>query len=164
MKRLIILMLVAIPLLVVQAQQTDILSLGVKVGDGISYADSLYYGTPGDSSMIIKWDYRFSIPQIYLKGNSNSPIDSLEIRTGLVRFNSRGTAIDTIWGRKATLKDSSFTTVYTAINNTVGVDYVIYENSIQLVKIKLLNNRANLVARKVQIGIGARTDIIKQRN
>ncbi len=141
---------------VVLAQQTDINSLGQQDGDGISYADSLYYGTPGDSVIVLRWNNRFSYPQIYLEGNGNATTDSITVVSRVIRYSSRGVAIDTLTGSTAMLLDSANADQSTVINNTVGVNYLINEYSISLLEISLINYRAAVADRKVHFVITAK--------
>ncbi len=155
MKKLIVI-IVMLFTFVVLAQETDISALGITEGDGISYADSLYYGTPGDSVITIKWNNRYSYPQIYLEGNGNSTTDSISIVSRVIRYSSRGVAIDTLIGSTAMLKDSANANQITAINNTVGVNYLINEYSISVLEFSLINFRAGVADRKVHFVITAK--------
>ena len=118
-------------------------SLQYEVSDTLNQKDSVY---------IINTNLKFEYARIIIKGSANSPVDSLGIQLGGIRYNNDGTAIDTLWGSFVSLKDSAWNTVQTIVNNTVGKDYSLYTMPVfQLMKVSILNHRATLVTRKLDI-------------
>lgn len=113
---------------------------GNYVGKGYSWSDSLRYGAAtSDSTVIYDVGLNYDWFALTLEGNANDTVDSLRVRTGVIRENELGSKVDTLWGSYTSLKDSSWTDVNLAINNTVGVKYIIYDPAIQLLEITLIN-------------------------
>jgi len=147
MKNLILFILL-IFVIQVEAQQTTI------KGKEVTIIDSLYYSDAGgDSSDYILWIGYESLPQLFLVGNANSPADSVMYRTGRLEYNANGTLIDTVWGDYGPLKDSSYTTVQVAVNNTTGKDYMIFKNKFQIIEVILFNDWDTLNDRVVYFGV-----------
>lgn len=121
------------------------------------YSDSLQFEVSDtlnqkDSVMIIKTNFRFEYARIFLAGNANSSVDSLGVQLGGITYDVNGTPIDTMWGSYVAFKDSAWNTVNTLVNNTVGKDFSLYTMPVfQLMKISILNYRAALLTRKVDI-------------
>ena len=130
---------------------------GKAIGSASTWTDSLGYGVVAASDSVLILDTSFSNEwyRIFVKGNSNSPVDSIGIKAGAVRYTNSGVAVDTVWGSYSTLKDSSWSNANTIVNNTVGKDYTLFNPAIQLLKFSLLNHRGGLITRNVVITIQA---------
>lgn len=121
------------------------------------YADSLQFEVSDtlaqkDSVWIIRPNFNANYVRLFIKGNANSSVDSLGVQLGTLRYNVNGVPIDTTWGSYVAFKDSAWNTVNTLVNNTVGKDFSLYVMpAIQLIKISLLNYRAALLTRKVDV-------------
>lgn len=129
-------------------------STGTIVTSRLSvYADSLQYQTDAvagkDSVWIIKM-FDAKTVRLFIKGNANSPVDSLGIKLGSIRYSENGVPIDTTWGSYIAFKDSAWNTVNTIVNNTVGKDFSLYTMpALQLMKISIRNHRGTLPTRKL---------------
>lgn len=126
------------------------------------YADSLQYQTDAVAGKDSVWI--LSIPnsktvRLFIKGNANSPVDSLAAQLGSIRYTETGVPVDTIWGSYVAFKDSAWNTVNTLINNTVGKDFSLYVMpAIQLMKISIRNHRGTLPTRKNDIVVDTSKD------
>ena len=131
---------------------------GKLVGGGTVWTDSLGYGVvaTSDSVWILDTNFANEWYRIFIKGNTNSPVDSIIIQAGTVRYSEGKAAIDTVWGSWSTVKDSVWGSINTIINNTVGKDFTLFNPATQLLKFSLLNHRAGLVTRNVAITIDAK--------
>lgn len=109
---------------------------------------TLSYGTPGDSVKIIDL-HESGYAKIYLKGNANSPVDSIRVQEGIAVSSNT----DTIWGGSVILKDSVNAEQTLMINNSAGKSYLVLSPAVQLLKFILLNHRGTLPARSVLIGV-----------
>jgi len=126
---------------------------GVQHGQGTIRSDSVYFGAGTATVDSVKiYDFRFANYwySIVFEGNANSPVDSVIITKGTLRFNDAGVLQDTVWGNQINWKDSTWTDVNTLINNTVGVHYTAFEPVVNLLKIEFLNAWANLNTRKLK--------------
>lgn len=132
-------------------------SQGLVITSGANiYADSLQYKTDGnankDSVWIIKPNFSANSVRLFLKGNSNSTVDSIGVKLGTIRYRNNGTPVDTIWGNKIAFKDSAWNTVNILVNSSTGKDYSLYVMpAIQLMKIYILNYRNSKPTRKVDV-------------
>ena len=122
------------------------------------FADSLYYGTPGDSIWIINAQFATGFKGI-LKGNSNSTVDSLKIELGIIRYNNANQPSDTIWSPASGFKIAAGTVVTTLINTSTGLEFSVEKAPvINLIRMTLLNYRGTLTTRKLQAGIITQKD------
>ena len=142
---------------VANAQRT-----GVIVGAGTIWTDSLGFstdggGTDGDNDSSWVFDTRFSHNwyKIIMEGNTNSPVDSVYMRSGSVRYNEAKVPVDTIWGSWIAIKDSAWGDINVMINNTVGKDFLVFSPVMQLWEFGLLNHRGGLVTRNVTLTVQA---------
>lgn len=124
-------------------------SNGIVIGNGAVWSDSLYYGTPGDSSRI--FDVRFSYEWITVAtaGNANSPVDSLTITPGFLQYSEYGTVVDTIWGSVALFRDNGWNAVNRVVNTSAGASFLMINPTPQLLKFEIVNHRATLATRKL---------------
>lgn len=151
MKKLILLALLGIFSIPIFAQMN-----GKSVGEGVIWTDSIKYSTSvADSSWKINLNFANEWYRIFIKGNANSPVDSVNARLGSITYNEAGRAVDTVWGSWAALKDSSWSDVNTIVNNTVGKDYLLFAPTVQLLELRLLNHRATLPTRVATLTINA---------
>lgn len=155
MKRLILIMAILTPLSFAQMN-------GKWVIDGSfrTYTDSLQYQTDvvasKDSVWILSFNWNPDAVRIYIKGNSNNPVDSIGVQFGYDVYNESGTVVATQYGSWTALKDSAWNTVSTIVNNTVGKDYAVYQfPSYGKLKFTLRNHRGTLTTRKAQITVQA---------
>lgn len=122
-------------------------SLQFEVSDSLAQKDSVW---------ILNFNFNPSSVRIYVKGNANSSVDSIGVQFGFDVYNESGTLIETNYGSYTALKDSGWNTVSTIINNSVGKDYSVYQfPAYGKLKLSLLNYRAALLTRKVQITVQA---------
>ena len=128
---------------------------GISEGDGNIWTDSLYYGVPGDSVWILQTNFAHNEYRFFLKGNANSPVDSIGLQLGSVRYNNGGIPIDTVWGSYTGLTVAAGTVAVRMVNTSGGVDFLL-KSSAQLLKISLLNHRATLATRKITLTMNAR--------
>jgi len=128
---------------------------GKLVSDGTVWTDSLGYGVvaTSDSVLILDVNFVYDWFRIFMKGNANSPVDSVYMQAGVVRYNESRTGVDTVWGSWSTVKDSVWGSINTMINNSVGKDFTLFNPATQLLKFSLLNHRATLVTRNVTLTI-----------
>ena len=131
---------------------------GVVQGDATIWTDSLGYSgsapvNTADSVWIFKPNFNDEWYRIFVKGNANSSVDSIYVKVGTIRYNNYNRAIDTLWGSYATLKDSGWNTVNVIVNNTVGKDFTLFSPVTQLLQFGLLNYRAALTTRNVEITV-----------
>lgn len=125
-----------------------------------TYTDSLQYQTDAvegkDSVWIISFNFNPDAIKIYVKGNNNSPVDSIGVQFGYDVYNESGTVIETFYGSWTALKDSAWNTVNTIVNNTVGKDYSLFNfPTFSKVKLTLRNHRGTLATRKSQVTVQA---------
>lgn len=133
---------------------------GKAIGNASVWTDSLGYGVvaTSDSVWILKTDFANTWYRLFIKGNANSPVDSIYAQVGSIRYRESGQAVDTVWGSWSTVKDSVWESANTMVNNSVGKDFTLYVPAVQLLKLSLLNHRATLVTRNVVITINATRD------
>jgi len=142
--------------LILLASVTQAQVNGLQHGAGQIWSDSLYYGTPGDSTRVYDMRFAHLWYKIILEGDANSPVDSLAARVGSIRFDNTGAVVDTVWGNQVALKDSTWSDVNTMINNTAGTHYFFFDPIINLLELRLLNLRSTVVTRSVSFSIQAR--------
>ena len=94
--------------------------------------------------------------KIILEGDANSPIDSLSFDIGTIRFDNTGAVVDTVWGNQVTVKDSTWSSVNTLINNTVGTHYILFDPLINLLRINLDNHHGTLATRSASYTLQAK--------
>jgi len=130
---------------------------GVIVGDGAVWTDSLGYevGVVSDSVWILKTNLAYSKYRIILAGNANSPVDSVALQLGSVRY-SNDTPIDTVWSTYTGVKVAAGTINVRMVNTSVGADFLLEDPCALLFKFKLMNNRATLRSRNVTLTINAK--------
>lgn len=132
---------------------------GKIVGNSIIFTDSIGYSgsDAGDSVLTIKTDFKYDWTRAFIKGNANSPVDSIGVRFGSIRYEQIGISyfpVDTIWGSWfATMKDSAYNNCARIINNTVGKDYFFLAPSTQLTQFAILNHRATRLTRETKLTI-----------
>lgn len=150
MKKLILFLMLLSGIIVAQTR-------GVTVGDGVIWTKTLKFGTSAvrDSVWILPTNFAYDWFRIFIKGNSNSPVDSIGVKAGTIRYNQAQNKVDTVWGSYSTLKDSSWGNVNLIINNTVGKDYTLFNPVVQLLRFKILNNRAVRPTRSLEITVQA---------
>ena len=114
---------------------------GKQVSDGTIWTDSLGFGTVATSDSVWIFNANFSHDwyRFVVEGNSNSPVDSVKVQAGTIRYTQAGVAVDTMWGSWATLKDSVWNDINTIVNNSVGRDFLLFNPVVQLLKLSLLN-------------------------
>ena len=155
MKTFFAILILSISLIGIGNAQTG----GKAIGDASIWTDSLGFSTtepaPVDSVWILDVGFSNESYRIFLEGNANSPVDSLGIQVGSVRYNESGKGIDTTWGSYTGVKIAAGTIAIRMVNTATGVDFVLEEPAIQLLKISLLNHRGGLVTRRVPITINA---------
>lgn len=122
---------------------------GKAVGSGYVWTDSLGYGSvaASDSVWIINLNFSNGWYRVFFEGNTNSPVDSVYLQLGSIRYNQAKVAVDTVWGSWTTLKDSVWGDINTMVNNTVGKDFLVFSPVAQLARFTLLNDRITLVTR-----------------
>lgn len=126
---------------------------GERVGEGYTWSDSIYYGAGTatvDSVKIYDMRINYAWFSIIFEGNANTTVDSVVVRKGAVRKNNQGVVQDTVWGNQISWKDSSWSTVNTLINNTVGTHYTAFEPVVHLLKMEFLNTWAGDSDRKLK--------------
>ena len=119
---------------------------GKLVGGGAVWADSVKYGTPGDSVNVIDLNMAYDWINITHIGNANSPVDSIGISLGKVRYLS-GVAQDTTWGNSVVLRDSAWAVQNTIVGLATNSDYLLMNPVGWLLRVTLLNHRATLATR-----------------
>ena len=132
---------------------------GVSISGNSIWTDSLGYGTvaTSDSVWILKNDFSYEWYRIFVEGNANSPVDSIGIQAGTIRYGEKTkAAVDTVWGSYTGLKIAAGTIAIRMVNTATGVDFMLEDPSVQLLKLSLLNHRGGLVTRNVTITINAR--------
>lgn len=155
MKTLFATILLSLSLIGVNYSQVQ----GLPIGDATIWTDSVGYSgsdtlAVADSVWTLKVDFNNEWYRIFIAGNSNSPVDSIYIKAGTIRYRGK-TAIDTLWGSYATLKDSGWNTVNVIVNNTVGKDFTLFNPVTQLLQIGLLNYRGVLPTRNARLTVQA---------
>ena len=133
-----------------------------RLNNGSVWTDTLGYTNVDqtkDSVLILDVGLRFNWFRVAFEGNGNSPVDSLYVQAGYVRYSSvpgtRQTAQDTIWGSWLPVQDSLFNSIHVMINNSVGKDFLIYTPLAHLLRFSILNTRLDLVTRDCVITINA---------
>ena len=131
---------------------------GKVVGEGAIWTDSLGYGTvvTSDSVWILNINFNYDHYRFFIKGNTSSPVDSIGLMPGSIRYDEMKNPVDTIWGSQVALEDSAGNTIYTIVNNTVGKDFTLVRSATQLLKLSLLNHRGGLITRNVTITVDAK--------
>ena len=124
-------------------------SNGMIVGKGAIWSDSLYYGTPGDSSRIFDVNLVYEWITIATEGNANSPVDSLTITPGFVQYTESGAIADTVWGSSALFRDNTWGAVNRVVNTSAGASFLMINPTPQLIKVTIANDRATLTTRKL---------------
>ena len=125
----------------------------IPQGNGYSFSFRLYYGTPGDSIKYIHLDMQYGdLAEIWIDTSSNSPGDSVGLYSGAIGFSDYDNPNDTIWGGLCALRDSSMSVVNVAVSGSSewGKHYFISEPIMDLLEVKLLNARANLITRSIK--------------
>ncbi len=128
------------------------------IGNGVVYNDTLSYTTaaePSDSMWIIDTKFNNDWYRFFLKGNANSPVDSVYYQHGTINYDQAEVAVDTFWGSWGAVKDSSWTDINTMINNTVGKDFILFSPIHQLLRFAILNHRGSLPTRTIEVTLQA---------
>lgn len=131
----------------------------IDIGDnGTVWNDSLYYGVPGDSIYTLDLNMEYEWVKIFIKGNANSPVDTIEIRDVTQVFsNLTGYPSGTSYaGSVAVLKDSALNTVNLIINNTTGKSYTLWNPPMSGLQFKLKNYRVAVPNRSSFISVIAK--------
>lgn len=138
----------------------------IPQGNGFTYSFDLKYGTEAVSDSVIHLDFDLqygNMTTIIIEGNANDPVDSLYARYGGKVFLVFGvTASDTAWGSYSGLKDSTGTIVNVIVNQSTGKHFFIYEPALDVLEIGLLNDRATLADREVNITVKTRKSTVTQ--
>jgi len=122
------------------------------------FADSLYYGAPGDSVWTIDAKFATGFKGI-LKGNSNSSVDSLKLELGIIRYNTANFPVDTIWTPASGFKIVAGTVATTLINTSTGLEFSVEKApAFNLLRFSILNYRLALATRKLQMAIITQKD------
>lgn len=150
------LMMVVFLIGMVYAQpQMNIFANGIILSDSLGYSGS----DAGDSTWILKLDFNYDWLRVFIEGNADSPVDSIGIRFGTIRYSPYGSGsqpADTLWGSYfATIKDSAYNNCTRIINNTLGKDYFLLAPAVQLVKFEIMNYRAASLTREVKLTVQA---------
>jgi len=129
-----------------------------EVSNGVIWNDTLSYTTasePSDSVWIV--DTRFSQAwyRVFFEGNANAQADSVYYQHGTIRYDQAEAKVDTIWGSWGAVKDSAWGDINTMINNTVGKDFLLFSPIHQLLRFSLLNYRAAIPTRTLEITLQA---------
>jgi hypothetical protein len=149
MKKLIATLILLISLVgIVNAQTT-----GKLVSNGTVWTDSLYYGTPGDSVIVLDMNFSYESYRIFLEGDANSPVDSVAVQVGSVIYNESKVAVDTVFSAYTALRIPAGTYDVRIVNTATGADVVLYSQPIQMIKISLMNYRGVLADRNVTVVI-----------
>ena len=128
---------------------------GKLVSNGTVWTDSLGYGVvaTSDSVWILDMNFTYESFRIFVEGNANSPVDSIALQAGTVRYNEARTAVDTVWGSYTGIKIAAGTYAVRMVNTATGADFILNDPPIQLLKFSLLNHRESLVTRNVIITV-----------
>ena len=151
MKKLLAILILSISLIGIGNAQTT----GKLVSSGTVWTDSLGYGVvaTSDSVWILDVNFAYDWFRIFVEGNANSAVDSIIVQAGSVRYNESKAAVDTVWGSYSTLKDSTWESINTIVNNSTGKDFTLFNPGVQLLRFSLMNYRAVLVTRNVVITV-----------
>jgi len=130
---------------------------GIMQNGGTIWTDSLGYTTASETSDSVwildtryhDW-YKFT-----MEGNANAQADSIVIQSGVVRYTAAGVETDTVWGNWCALKDSAWGDQNVMVNNTVGMNYLLFSPVNRLMKISLLNYRLAIPTRNCVLTIEA---------
>lgn len=126
-----------------------------------TWTDSLQYTANDsdavkDSVWVINFGFNPDAVRIYVKGNANNTVDSINVRLSAKVYNESGTLVETLWSNPVSLKDSAWNTVNLIVNKSTGKDYSIYQfSTFDSIKISLLNATSTIRERKVQITVQA---------
>jgi len=130
---------------------------------GTAYNDSIYFADPsgdvlGDSIYTIDLNMEYEWMEIFIKGNANSPVDTLILQEGMFRYSNltkypSGGSSPIIWGSYCALKDSALAVKNIMINNSVGKSYTLWNPPMGVYKLYFGNDWAGLNDRNTTFGI-----------
>jgi len=133
---------------------------GKLVGNGTVWTDSLGFSgsdtlAVADSVLILDVNFVYDSYRIFLEGNANSSVDSVAVQAGSVRYDESKAAVDTVWGSYTGVQIAAGTIAVRMVNTSAGVDFVLDNQAIQLLKFSLMNDRTALATRNLVITINA---------
>jgi len=155
MKKLILLVLLMAGFTLGQSSGEPFFN-GKQIGGGTVWSDTLSYNNgagTSDSVLIFNVNFSHDWYRFIAEGDTNTLADSFYVEHGSVRYDIGGSAVDTIWGSWATVKDSVWGDINTMINNTVGKDFLLFSPVAQLLRFTLLNHRGSSPNRSVRLTI-----------
>ena len=130
----------------------------IPQGSGYTYSFDLKYtneAVSSDSVAMLDFNMDYgNLAEVFIEGNSNSPVDTIVFRSGGKIYGNTTLAVsDTSWGSDTPLKDSTGTIINIIVNQSTGKHFFIYEPLLDLIEARLTNYRAEDPTRSVTITI-----------